>query len=82
MSLAIEALARLPILQQRLDEAHRASHPFTYTVWRRRSDGHISYCSHRLPLSPVHPEFEILGDFDNKLETLEFIVAMLLWVSL
>jgi hypothetical protein len=73
VSLATEALAQMPVLQQRMLELYRASHPFTYTVWRSKIDGFVGYCSHREPIKSCHPDLEILGDFDNKPETVEFI---------
>jgi hypothetical protein len=73
MSLATEMLEQMPVLQQRMRELYKAAHPFTYTVFRDRTDGFIGFLAHREQIKSCHPDLTILGDFDNKPEMLEFI---------
>ena len=76
MSHATEALEQMPVLQQRMRELYQAAHPFTYTVFRDKTDGFVGFLSHREKIKSCHPDLEILGDFDNKPETLEFITFL------
>jgi hypothetical protein len=76
MSHTTDAVANLPILRQRMIEAKEAM-PMKFIVWRFKGE-FICYTEQRTRVVNENTDFEILAEFDNKLETLEFIVSTMI----